>query len=151
MKDQDSLSDLCFECNACSFCCSGAPGYVWLSRDDLDSLLDYLRIEQMAFVETFCRWVETGEGRTLSLLEKKTGKTTYDCIFLEQGKCSVYPARPLQCRTYPFWDEIVASKESWTRESHSCPGIGRGLLVPKKRIEDYLTERRNHRKLKYPL
>ena len=151
MIDQDDLSDLCFECSACSYCCSGAPGFVWLSREDLDRLLEQLGITQEAFIETYCRWVDTGEGRALSLLEIKTGQSTYDCIFLEAGRCSVYPARPLQCRSYPFWKEILDSRESWLEEARSCPGIGRGPGVPKKLIEAYLTERCNHRKLYYPL
>jgi len=151
MNDQDSLPDFCFECTACSFCCSGAPGYVWLSREDLDRLLTYLELEQAAFIQNYCRWIKTGEGKALSLQEKKSGEATYDCIFLKHGKCSVYPARPLQCRTYPFWSEIVTTKKGWEEESHSCPGIGRGSSVPRKQIEDYLTARRNHRRLYYPL
>ncbi|MDX9827794.1 MAG: YkgJ family cysteine cluster protein [Spirochaetia bacterium] len=151
MLDQNSLSDPCFECAACSFCCSGSPGFVWLGREDLDSLLEQLGLGQEAFIQAYCRWVETGEGRALSLLEIQRGKNTYDCVFLDQGRCSVYPARPLQCRTYPFWKEIVASKESWEEEARSCPGIGKGSPVPAKRIEAYLTERHNHRKLYYPL
>jgi Fe-S-cluster containining protein len=151
MLPQDSLSDHCFECAACSFCCSGAPGFVWLDRADLDRLLEHLKMSQDAFIEAYCRWVETGEGRALSLREKKAGKNTYDCIFLSQGKCSVYPARPLQCRTYPFWKEIVSTRERWEEEARACPGIGRGSPVPTTLIDAYLTERRKHRKLYYPL
>ena len=38
----------------------------------------------------------------------------YDCVFLkedpERGRktCSIYPVRPLQCRTWPFWPENLA-------------------------------------------
>ncbi len=151
MIAQDSLAGRCFECKACSYCCSGGPGFVWLDRADLDRLLEHFRLSQEVFIETYCRWVETGEGKALSLRERKSGRNTYDCVFLAGGKCSVYPARPLQCRTYPFWNEIASSSDSWEEEAKSCPGIGKGSPVPAELVEAYLTERRKHRKLYYPL
>lgn len=40
------------------------------------------------------------------------------CVFLEpDGKqCSIYEARPVQCRTYPFWPTIMESMQSWDSE-----------------------------------
>lgn len=41
-----------------------------------------------------------------------------------QGKsCSIYSVRPAQCRTYPFWPEIVQSPHHWAAESARCEGI----------------------------
>ena len=50
----------------------------------------------------------------------------HDCVFWTDGGCSVYSARPLQCRTYPFWSHIVDSEEQWAREAAECPGIDIG-------------------------
>ena len=38
-----------------------------------------------------------------------------DCVFFdgEQRKCTVYEARPRQCRTWPFWDSNLRSVEAW--------------------------------------
>jgi Fe-S-cluster containining protein len=55
---------------------------------------------------------------------------THDCIFLrktEQGKtCSIYPVRPAQCRTWPFWSYNLASPDDWNMTARKCPGINRG-------------------------
>ncbi len=146
MIDLDTLSGLCFECSACSFCCTGSPGYVWLGETDLARLENFLGMERDEFIESYCRWVDTGEGRALSLREKKH----YDCIFLFGGKCSVYSARPVQCRTYPFWEEILSSPGAWKAEAASCPGIGKGAAVPVDTIFSHLADRRNNQKIIRP-
>jgi Fe-S-cluster containining protein len=40
----------------------------------------------------------------------------------KDGRCTAYNARPTQCRTYPFWDELLQDAESWKKESvHADP------------------------------
>ena len=43
--------------------------------------------------------------------------------------CTVYEQRPEQCRTFPFWPEIVERKATWNRTARYCPGIGKGPLI----------------------
>jgi Fe-S-cluster containining protein len=40
------------------------------------------------------------------------------CIFLDRttNQCQIYPVRPVQCRTYPFWPTVTASVQSWNDE-----------------------------------
>ena len=58
-----------------------------------------------------------------SLIEKKVGED-FHCIFLENGKlCSVYDLRPVQCRTFPYWPEVMESRETWNTEKLECEGI----------------------------
>jgi uncharacterized protein len=52
-----------------------------------------------------------------------------NCHFLEGGGCRIHPAKPLQCRAFPFWPELVGSAREWRRASRGCPGIGKGPLV----------------------
>lgn len=133
-----------FECLKCSSCCGGGPGYVWLSEADIGNLSERLGLAADVFVSTCCRFVEVEGGRALSLRERKN----YDCIFLEEGRCSVYDTRPAQCRRYPFWEEIVASEEAWKAESAYCPGVGKGPIVAPEAIADAILEMRaNPRKL----
>jgi Fe-S-cluster containining protein len=47
---------------------------------------------------------------------------------LEDG-CSIHPAKPTQCRLFPFWPEIVSSLKAWRRTARLCPGIGQGPLI----------------------
>lgn len=126
---------LSFQCQGCNYCCSVEPGFVFLSQDDLDRLSDHFSLSQEVFIEKYCRKVDIGIGYRISLLEKDN----YDCIFLTKKGCSCYEARPLQCKTYPFWPSIVESKESWETEGQSCPGIGKGeKKITKAKIEKNL-------------
>jgi hypothetical protein len=64
------------------------------------------------------------------------------CVFLDPvtQRCGVYPARPLQCRTFPFWPELVGPL-GWRAElSELCEGIDRGDPVPKSNVESALAE-----------
>jgi uncharacterized protein len=51
------------------------------------------------------------------------------CHFLKDGGCSVHPVKPVQCRLYPFWPELVENRAKWEGERAVCPGIGKGELV----------------------
>ena len=52
-----------------------------------------------------------------------------DCHFLEENGCSIHHAKPLQCRTFPYWPELVDRKRNWKSAARFCPGIGEGPLV----------------------
>ena len=51
----------------------------------------------------------------------------------EKG-CTIYPVRPPQCRTWPFWDSNVATPEDWERTRGVCPGSGQGEVIPVEEI-----------------
>lgn len=113
-----------FECQRCSFCCGHSPGFVYLSKRDLDELLKFFNIKTAEFVEKYCRWADYYYGeQVLALLEKKN----YDCILWENG-CSAYQARPVQCSTYPFWSWMIKSKEMWDECAAECPGMNKGKI-----------------------
>jgi Fe-S-cluster containining protein len=95
---------------------------VFLSEKDLNKLASELKMDNDSFLSAYCRWVERGQGgKFLSLKEKQN----YDCIFWNSG-CTVYQSRPLQCRTFPFWESIVCSAKAWEAAAGSCPGINSG-------------------------
>jgi hypothetical protein len=59
-----------------------------------------------------------------------------NCSFLDgAGKCRIYSVRPVQCRTYPWWPEIVETQAGWCYEAKRCEGINRGAVVPLKKIK----------------
>lgn len=127
-----------FSCTRCSGCCRGGPGHVFLAKDDLRRLLARFHLDFPPFFARYCTLVDTGTGYALSLKEKRN----YDCIFWEGQGCSVYEDRPVQCSTFPFWDSVLSSRESWKDHGQDCPGIGKGELRSREHIEECLWKRR---------
>jgi Fe-S-cluster containining protein len=130
-----------FSCTRCSASCRYEPGFVFLSEKDAGVLAIHLKMRYTNFVETYCRWIPapmagevSGGGREWLSLKERSNK---DCIFWNNG-CSVYEARPLQCRTFPFWKSILASSVAW--EGLDCPGIGKGTLHTMQYIESCLAQ-----------
>lgn len=129
---------LAFECQECGGCCSGPEeGYVWATDDEIAAMAEYLKISEAEMRSRYVRKV----GRRQSL---KEDKKTKDCLFLQPDgnggkKCTIYPVRPIQCRTWPFWDSNLQSPEDWTFAGVRCPGINRGKQHELKEI----VERRN--------
>lgn len=138
-KDPWYADGLRFTCTQCGNCCGGAPGYVWVNRDDIIRIADYLKITPEEMTEQHCRKVS---GRW-SLNEGPGPGSAYDCVFLREEKvakrtptgervtlgrryCSVYPVRPLQCRTWPFWRENLATPATWDHASQRCHGMNHG-------------------------
>lgn len=130
-----------FTCTQCGNCCGGAPGFVWVDREDIVRIAAYLKITPEEMVERHCRTI----GGRISLNEGPGPGSDYDCVFLREEQratrpgtgdgrrvevkrrfCSVYPVRPLQCRTWPFWRENLSSRRAWDHAAHRCHGMGHG-------------------------
>ncbi|MDR0662792.1 MAG: YkgJ family cysteine cluster protein [Spirochaetaceae bacterium] len=113
-----------FSCRRCSFCCRAGPGFVFLSESDTLDISRSLDMERDEFIAVYCRWVDWEDGARLSLKEK----SSLDCIFWNEG-CLIYEVRPIQCKTYPFWADMLDSEEVWRSTTSDCPGAGTGDLV----------------------
>jgi Fe-S-cluster containining protein len=109
-----------FDCTRCSDCCRKDPGAVFLTTDDVDLIIEHLDMSLTQFLLECCRPVYRDGGSVVALLEK----VNYDCIFWNE-QCIIYEARPLQCRTYPYWPSVVESDAAWKAEAKRCPGINR--------------------------
>jgi len=111
-----------FSCTGCGDCCTGAPGFVWVNREEIAALARRLNLEVAEFERRYVRKV----GIRKSLIEYANG----DCVFFDPGtrKCTVYEDRPRQCRTWPFWASNVATEEAWQQTCEVCPGSGTGKL-----------------------
>ena len=131
-EDAWYVAGLRFACTHCGGCCSGAPGYVWVTQDEIDRIAAFLGREGQGLSRRHVRQV----GIRYSLTEdKKAGA----CCFLEtrDGKhtCRIYPVRPVQCRTWPFWETNLCSPDGWNLAALQCPGINRGRHHDFGRIE----------------
>jgi len=68
----------------------------------------------------------------------KVADFTKACRFLENKKCTIYQARPTQCRTWPFWPELMNAR-SWAKEvAGFCPGVGKGRVWTENEIRRQL-------------
>ncbi len=127
-----------FECTRCNACCRFEPGYVFLSEHDIERLMAATGLKREEFLARYCREVPSGDGLMISLKEKPN----YDCIFWDEG-CTVYPYRPLQCRSYPFWGPNLTSRLAWDSLKGHCPGVGKGKLHTQEEIESWLASRKD--------
>lgn len=123
-----------FACTQCGDCCTGGPGYVWVDDADIAAIAEYLGkpVGEIRLLHT-----RPARGGT-SLTEHLNG----DCTFLDPRtrRCRIYPVRPMQCRTWPFWHANLATPEDWQRTCDVCPGAGTGPLVELEQIEDCLSK-----------
>jgi Fe-S-cluster containining protein len=111
-----------FTCSGCGDCCTGAPGFVWVNREEIEDLARQVKLTAAEFETQYVRKV----GIRKSLVEFENG----DCVFFDANtrKCSVYDARPRQCKTWPFWQSNTVTEEAWKQTCEVCPGSGRGKL-----------------------
>lgn len=118
-----------FTCSQCGDCCSGAPGYVWVDESEIERLATRMQMDVDSFEKKFVRQV----GAQKSLVEYPDG----DCIFLDPDSrgCLVYEDRPVQCRTWPFWNSNLTNRRAWKETCAVCPGSGTGRLYTLEEIE----------------
>ena len=127
-------SGLAFQCTQCGRCCSGPDeGYVWVDEQEMVDIAQFLGISPDQMRREHTRRV----GGRHTIVERPTSN---DCWFLvpndQGGKgCMIYPVRPRQCRTWPFWPHNLSNPDAWALAQLRCPGINQGLLHPLDEIE----------------
>jgi Fe-S-cluster containining protein len=116
-----------FRCTMCGKCCTGAPGFVWVTDAEVAAIADFLQLTHGEMLGLHTR-VVLGDR---SLRERANG----DCIFWDKtAGCTVYDVRPAQCRTWPFWESNIKSPAAWQHTCDICPGSGQGELIPAEEI-----------------
>jgi Fe-S-cluster containining protein len=104
-------------CQTCSGKCCRWGGYVWVSEDDLIAIAGYLNLSLDEFANEYVR---ACYGR-LSLQERlRNGE--YHCALFDpfNNCCLVYPVRPEQCRSFPFWEGY---RTNYRKLLEFCPGV----------------------------
>jgi Fe-S-cluster containining protein len=115
-REQPWYADgLRFACTGCGRCCTGGDGYVWVTPAEIFALAERLGVTVNEFGR---RYLRRFEGR-YALLDGPGGS----CVFLAGKTCSVYEARPAQCRAFPWWPVNLRSPQAWREAATSCEGI----------------------------
>ena len=111
-----------FDSSACSSChgncCIGESGYIWISENEILNLAKYLKISQNEVREKYLYKA----SYKYSIKEIQLDENNFSCCFLnvEKKQCMIYEVRPMQCRTFPFWEYFKKNENEVYKE---CPGI----------------------------
>ena len=134
---------LAFSCSMCGNCCSGSSGSVRFTETEADEMAEQVKLSTADFYSKYTRRRGRGTKAYFELKEVRRDSGAMDCIFLDRSKipgkaiCSLYGARPGQCRTWPFWPEVLESEKTWKNAKagpEGCPGLGKGAIVPYEEI-----------------
>ena len=110
---------LAFTCTRCGDCCTGSPGYVWVTIDEMRRLAEFRGETVEAFAERFVRLV----GDRFSLIEKPGG----DCIFWDrQAGCTVYPRGPINAAPGRSGPRTSPGGRTGSTSARSAPAPGQG-------------------------
>jgi Fe-S-cluster containining protein len=134
----DTERGLRFECTQCGKCCwtRGQYSHVYLTKQDLASLAAAVGL---SVAETRRRYTFRDENGWTEL-DFSEGR----CVMLDAktNLCTVYESRPTQCRTFPFWPEMIR-RGAWTAEAKRiCEGVGNGRVVPKEEAAARLADQK---------
>lgn len=119
---------LSFKCTQCGNCCTGPAGVVWFTEEEGERMAEHLGLSKHDFLRDYAE-KRYGKWTLKEVIHPDRG---YDCIFLrfdrKTGKagCSIYPVRPTQCWTWPFWPSLLESRKSWNQAAKTCPGMRKG-------------------------
>jgi Fe-S-cluster containining protein len=95
-----------FRCTRCGACCRWT-GSVLLTDRDIACMAEKLNLTEQAFIDRYTRLAPN--RIQLALTERPDGS----CCFLSGNRCSIYAARPVQCRSFPH---------AW-RVAEGCPAL----------------------------
>ena len=116
-----NMEGLRFECQpGCTRCCD-QQGFVYITEDDLRRAASFLGLSRAAFERKY-----VFRTRHQLRLRKPRGR---QCHFLNGSGCAIHPVKPVQCRLFPFWPELVERPAEWRKTAAWCPGIGQGPLI----------------------
>ncbi len=107
-KEPWYASGLKFGCTQCGKCCTGKGGIVRVNEQEILKLSEAKGMTYQEFGRKYLRWDKEEERFHL---KDRPDREEGACVFLEGKTCSVYSARPMQCRTFPFWPRFLESKE----------------------------------------
>ena len=116
--NQDTAS-LLFKCTGCGRCCLN-EGEVWMDGGEFTDVADFMNISLLDLMNGYTE-ISGGWAKAKNYISPNTNEEK--CIFLAEDnkQCTIYPVRPNQCRTYPWWPRLLLN-ESPTLLEKRFPG-----------------------------
>ncbi|MDD2906372.1 MAG: YkgJ family cysteine cluster protein [Sulfurimonas sp.] len=105
-------------CETCQGkCCTGESGYIYVTMAEIEKIAALMQRDVRSFADEYL----FKKGYKYSIKEQ-VYNDSHECIFYDRvtNGCKIYEARPLQCRTFPFWDYFKTRVDELKLE---CPGI----------------------------
>lgn len=137
-----------FECTGCGKCCeatleeSGQSPVTTFTREEARRIAKYLGLTVSAFMEHHTE-IENGI-LTLNWVISESPTCYMHCTFYNPitHQCGIHEVKPHQCRTFPYWPSMLASRESWNEQKALCEGINQGPLITESELLAKLKDRR---------
>jgi len=121
----DQIASIGFRCRECGACCRHVAedsNLVIVSPAEVRAIMAATGMAWDEIAEPYPDFIgsENGGKYTFAWCIRRTADA---CIFLQDGRCSIYAHRPWICRTYPFMllDDVLQVSE--------CPGLGTPLTA----------------------
>ena len=105
-----------FSCQRSGNCCAIPGGVVRVTAVEIRRMAEHLGLTEEALRSRYLQ----ADGETL-----RNGQG-HRCVFLDDGTkaaCSIYEARPQQCREWPFWSRMQTDPDLLAQARRICPGI----------------------------
>ncbi len=126
-----------FQCSQCGGCCRNVRDSVMLEPYDAYRLARHLRHEDAGITieDVLMRYGELKPlSRGYDIYVLKTVDDSGVCLFLKDGKCGIYAARPRTCRLYPFFVAPAndGSRLLWYLCTERPEHFGKGNITPRE-------------------
>lgn len=108
-----------FECTHCGACCKKETSPVNVTLGDVKRISEFLGKPPDEIIGTNVKMRPFLDANEPGRFDVELGLPK-PCHFWKDGKCSVYKARPLNCRLFPFW--LYASLSDGEIAEQTLPG-----------------------------
>ncbi|MBN1323283.1 MAG: YkgJ family cysteine cluster protein [Methanotrichaceae archaeon] len=123
---------------------------IYLTKSDISNIGKRARKRPEEFAETLRPYdgqvVKLEDSGRIVLLDIPVLKSKKDttCVFYDVGNCRIHAVRPVACRLFPFRVDETETPEGdillRIGFNPNCPGIGKGPVVDKGRLEELVSK-----------
>ncbi|MBI4978676.1 MAG: YkgJ family cysteine cluster protein [Spirochaetes bacterium] len=102
-----------FSCKRCGQCCRDR-GFVYFTKDDIRRASKVIGMKEKEFAGTYL----THRGNRFFIKVGDNG-----CSLLTENGCRIQNGKPVQCSSFPYWDEYIGVNGELVNFDRECPGI----------------------------